>query len=323
MNKIKVSVCIPVYGVEKYIERCARSLFEQTMEEGIEFIFVDDCTQDKSISVLQRILEEYPHRKEQVIILHHEENKGLSGARNTSLAVAKGNYIIHCDSDDWVGLDMYEKMYRKAIETDADMVYCSFFVCWDNGKQKEIPMKEYPDVDAMIQDIFYSTQFNSLTNKLFRREIALSTSLEVPNHICNGEDFLRVSQMLMECKKPTYCPDVFYYYQKNKDSITMAFNRQNYESLFEVINILKNKLGAEYFDRFGMIYRNILRESIIYNQEAGEYFLSLWEKKYWINEKINIFRDRNLRWEMKVLLYVACISYRLSCLLFNLVQRKY
>ena len=82
---MKVSVCIPVYGVEKYIERCARSLFEQTMKDDIEFIFVDDCTPDKSIEILQKVLEEYPERKNQVKIIRHETNKGLTGARNTAL----------------------------------------------------------------------------------------------------------------------------------------------------------------------------------------------------------------------------------------------
>ena len=87
---VKVSVCIPVYGVEKYIERCARSLFEQTMQEGIEFIFVNDCTPDKNIEILERVLAEYPHRKEQTKIIHHENNKGLVSARNTGLTYAVG-----------------------------------------------------------------------------------------------------------------------------------------------------------------------------------------------------------------------------------------
>ncbi|MBO5667722.1 MAG: glycosyltransferase family 2 protein, partial [Lentisphaeria bacterium] len=89
---IKVSVCIPVYGVEKYIERCARSLFEQTMRDGIEFIFVNDCTPDKSIEILEQILSEYPHRQEQTKIIHHKQNGGLVAARNTGLAHASGEY---------------------------------------------------------------------------------------------------------------------------------------------------------------------------------------------------------------------------------------
>ena len=123
---VKVSVCIPVYGVEKYIERCARSLFEQTMRDGIEFIFVNDCTPDKSIEILEKVLAEYPHRKKQTQIINHEKNSGLVAARKTGLAHATGEYIIHCDSDDWVELNMYEKMYHAAKAADADMVYCDY-----------------------------------------------------------------------------------------------------------------------------------------------------------------------------------------------------
>ena len=105
---MKVSVCSPVYGVEKYIERCARSLFDQTMKNDIEFIFVDDCTPDRSIEVLEAILSEYPERRSQVKIVRHSHNKGLTGARNTALKEASGEYIIHCDSDDWVDLEAYK-----------------------------------------------------------------------------------------------------------------------------------------------------------------------------------------------------------------------
>ena len=81
MDHICISVIVPIYGVEQYIERCARSLFEQTMNEGIEYIFVDDCTKDNSIYILNRVLEDYPERRHQVTLLRHDVNKGLPQAR--------------------------------------------------------------------------------------------------------------------------------------------------------------------------------------------------------------------------------------------------
>lgn len=98
---IKVSVIIPVYNVEKYIEHCARSLMEQTLMD-IEYIFVDDCTPDHSMEILQRVLTDYPERLESIRIIHHTQNSGLATVRNTGLQIAQGEYIIHCDSDDWV-----------------------------------------------------------------------------------------------------------------------------------------------------------------------------------------------------------------------------
>lgn len=126
MERPKVSVIIPVYGVERYIEQCARSLFEQTMQDGIEYIFVDDCSPDKSIEILENVLREYPHRRLQTRIIRHTENQGLGGARKTGMEYATGEYIIHCDSDDWVEPDMYETLYRKATEENADIVGCDY-----------------------------------------------------------------------------------------------------------------------------------------------------------------------------------------------------
>ena len=111
-ENIKVSVCIPVFGVEKYIERCARSLFEQTMQKGIEFIFVNDCTPDRSIEILRQVLEEYPHRHPWVKIIDHTQNNGVGKTRRIAIENASGAYIIHCDPDDWVDKDFYEKIFN-------------------------------------------------------------------------------------------------------------------------------------------------------------------------------------------------------------------
>lgn len=119
---IKLSVIVPFYGVEKYIARCAESLMRQTTQDDVEFIFVNDATKDNSFDVLQKVLTEYPEREEQVTILHHERNKGLPAARNTSLSIAKGKNIYHCDSDDYLERDVLEVLYRKADENKSDIV---------------------------------------------------------------------------------------------------------------------------------------------------------------------------------------------------------
>ena len=117
---MSVSVVIPVFKVRNFIERCATSLFEQTLED-VEYIFVDDASPDDSIEILKECLERYPKRKAQVQILTHEQNKGLPAARNTGLAVATGEYVFHCDSDDWVESTMLEDLYVTAIQNSADI----------------------------------------------------------------------------------------------------------------------------------------------------------------------------------------------------------
>ena len=116
-----VSVLVPVWNVEKYIERCARSIFDQTYE-NLEIIFVDDYTPDNSIQIIERLLLEYPQRVKQTQIIHHEHNRGLSAARNTAVDACNGEFIFHVDSDDWVELNAIELLLKKQQETDADIV---------------------------------------------------------------------------------------------------------------------------------------------------------------------------------------------------------
>ena len=120
-----ISIIIPIYKSEKFIEKCSRSLFEQTLN-NIEFIFINDSTPDISISLLYNIIDHYPNREEKFKIINLEKNQGVANARNVGIENATGEYVIHCDSDDWVDKDMYERLYRKAQETDADIVGCNF-----------------------------------------------------------------------------------------------------------------------------------------------------------------------------------------------------
>ena len=107
----KVSVIIPVYNVEKYIEKCARSLFEQTLDD-IEYIFIDDCSPDNSMLVLSKVLKSYPKREAQVRIIRNPENKGVAYSRTIGMKAATGEYMIHCDPDDWVDKELYQNMYK-------------------------------------------------------------------------------------------------------------------------------------------------------------------------------------------------------------------
>lgn len=124
---IKVSVIVPIYQVAAYIERCARSLLEQTLE-NVELIFVDDCSPDESMQILQTVLAEYPERRVKVRVVRHVGNQGLPAARNTGLALAEGKYIFHFDSDDWAENTLLERLYDAAEEADADFVWCDWYL---------------------------------------------------------------------------------------------------------------------------------------------------------------------------------------------------
>ena len=131
MNNPLVSILVPIYGVEKYIKRCAISLFEQTYK-NIEFVFVNDCTRDSSISVLKDVVTEYPHLADKVKIINHIRNKGLAAARNTAVKESSGDFIFHVDADDWLEKTAIESCVNVQEVNDADIVTVNAKAIWNN-----------------------------------------------------------------------------------------------------------------------------------------------------------------------------------------------
>lgn len=212
----KVSVVIPVYGVEKYIERCARSLFEQTLDD-IEYIFVNDCTKDRSIDILNEVINDYPARKQQIRIVHHEKNKGLPFARQSGWQVATGEYVANCDSDDWVDLNLYEMMYKEAIEKNADIVVSDIMFVREDVTDRICGLR---DVNAskedVIKDMMYMRILWCIWNKLFRREL-LAQLEEFPQKYM-AEDMAVTLPLYNMCDVIAYCQSACYFYNVRTDT---------------------------------------------------------------------------------------------------------
>lgn len=128
MDNIKVSVTVPVYNTAKYLRQCLDSLKAQTLK-NIEFILVNDGSTDIS----GEICEEYAKKDSRFRVIH-QKNGGLATARQTGLDNAHGEYVIVCDSDDWTEPDIYEKLYQKAKETNADIVLCGYYAEYGDGR---------------------------------------------------------------------------------------------------------------------------------------------------------------------------------------------
>lgn len=149
---MKVSLLIPVYGVEKYIEKCAVSLFEQTYED-IEYIFVDDCTPDNSMNVLSGVIERYPKRKDHTRIIHHDCNKGLAQARNTALEAATGDFVLNVDSDDYLELQAIERLCAVADKKKADVVVFGFYSVYVKGRVACPNMYHFVDKESYLKSL--------------------------------------------------------------------------------------------------------------------------------------------------------------------------
>ena len=227
----KVSVIIPIYGVEKYIPRCARSLFEQTLDD-IEYIFVDDCTRDNSIMVLQDVINQYPDRKKQVTILHHETNKGLPQARKTGIEHSVGKYIAHCDSDDFVEKDTYETLLQKAEETDADIVFSDLFY---DGRYKTV-IKAFPsdklDKNYMNYHCCSYTGAVTMVQYFCKRNLYTENDIHFPTAMIM-EDQVVTNQLRFYAQKIGYIQKPLYHYIININSMT------NFNSIDDTLNKIK------------------------------------------------------------------------------------
>ena len=202
----KLSVIVPIYGVEQYIEKCARSLFDQTLSD-IEYIFVDDSSPDNSIKILESIIEEYPERKGNTKIIRHNNNKGLPTARKSGVKIAKGEYIIHCDSDDWVDLNLYEQMYETAKQNESDLVICN---CknTDGINYTITPGGHKYNVSDCICDMFHRKMWWSLCNKMFKSTL-YDNRLIYPEDAM-GEDMCLCLQLMKNVKNISYISDLYY-----------------------------------------------------------------------------------------------------------------
>lgn len=238
----KVSVIIPVYGVEKYIERCARSLFEQTLDD-IEYLFIDDCTPDCSIEILKQVLEEYPQRKPLVVIHHMKQNSGQAKVRKWGMENATGEYVIHCDSDDWVDRDMYRAMYEKAKEENADVVLCQY--ARTDGTEI-LPDLTYFNENTLISDMLLEKTNWSLCSRLCKKELYSDIHYPTQNM---GEDFHIVVQISLKSHHTAYIPRVYYYYYSNPNSIckfpTVDACLSRYNQTLENFKYVINKLISE------------------------------------------------------------------------------
>lgn len=171
MRNVKVSVIVPIYKAEKYIERCVRSLMEQTLKDGIEFVFVNDCTPDNSMQILERVINDYPERSSQIIIWNNPENLGVTKSRIKGIELSHGKYIGWCDSDDWCERNMFENMYNKVSVNFSDIVVCNY---WEvtSGERRQICIAHSENPQTAIANSIYGRSFSGvLWNQIVKKEI--------------------------------------------------------------------------------------------------------------------------------------------------------
>ena len=249
MYSPKISVIITIYNSENYITPCVNSLFNQTLEE-IEYIFINDATQDNSIEKLHCIIGDFPNRKPSVKIINLNKNKGVSNARRIGLENATGEYIIHCDSDDWIDKDMYERLYQKAKETDADIVGCNFRhefsdIQYDFHQQYSDSMEEN------IRRLINGKIFPSLCTSLTRRSLITGYNVSFPIGLNMGEDLFFNLQLYLHATKIVGMDWAPYHYRHTENSSCVQRTRKSIDSDIAIAGMIERLMkDQKMYDKY-------------------------------------------------------------------------
>lgn len=316
----KVSVIIPVYNVEKYIEKCLHSLFSQTLDD-LEYIFIDDCSPDRSFEAIKRILEEYPSRKHQVKLIRHEKNQGVGVTRQDGIDVAIGEYVIHCDPDDWIEPQMYESLYREAISKDADVVICDYFI---NSSISQSVRHQYLENSPkeLFASIANSSFHTALWNKLVRRSLA--QSIRIPYGVNLWEDMSYSPRILFEASGVVKVDAPLYHYRiDNSESIVHSVNRQSTFSKIEAVKTL-----VKYFEARPIFKEKINWDDMLLLQWSAKrdfiYNPTKSDRDLWLSvfpEVNNAYHNLNLSFKSKAL--AICAKYNLLFLIRLYDRNKY
>lgn len=312
----KVSIIVPVYNVEQYIEKCLNSLVSQTID-NYEIIIVVDGSKDGSINIVRKFYNEYP----EIISYYETSNKGLSAARNYGIKKAKGEYIGFIDSDDYISEKMFEKMYNYAINNECDVVVCNYYKVTEE------------ETNEMLLDISKTDRKEDIIikakpyawNKIYKRELFEKCDIEFPEGLI-FEDICTVYPLLMQAEKIGYVKEGLYYYIYDRKDSIMNKKKRNDFAMLEVLNRLNTYCKEqELFLIYNKLIYDINVRHIYYRmREVNKYkntrkynskfiyesFKLLknsfprWRSESQYAKEMNVIKKNMLCWQIKVLLGV-------------------
>jgi glycosyltransferase involved in cell wall biosynthesis len=305
VNIPKVSVIVTIYNREKYIEKCVRSLMEQTLDD-VEFVCVDDASTDASLLKLNRVLEDYPNRKSMVNIICLENNAGRAIARQIGIEHVKGEYVIHVDSDDWVDKDMLELLYTKAKETNADIVGCN--LTHEYGTHQQIFKQSYSgDVEEDIRRLLNGRLFPSLCTSLTRTDLIKEHQITFPQGLDTGEDLLFNLSLYLVAHKVVGIDNPSYHYRHTEDSGSFQHTSKSINSVIEVacrIETLMRETGNYEKYEEDILFRKFSMKCALVTDFKNDAY-----NKKWLNlfpeTHSYIWKYKQFSWKRRVELWLA------------------
>ena len=241
--KAKVSVVIPIYNVEKYIARCLDSVLAQSLND-LEIILVDDGTPDGSMQIVGR----YAATDHRFRIVTHERNRGLMQARKTGYMIAESDYVLFCDSDDYLPPTAIETLYNEAKRSDADIVSGDMTLVFPDGRQivRTSVLKYGSSKIPVYRSLLLDEYHHNLCGKIFRRSVLQDYNYTTIEHFTNGEDGYLFYQVVENVGKVVHLNEPVYYYVQSSD--TSSKTRHNRKAIRSIclLNQLRDQLASKY-----------------------------------------------------------------------------
>lgn len=232
-NKIKVSIIVPVYNSEDYIETCIKSLQDQTLKD-IEIICVDDKSTDNSVKIIEDLIT----KDDRISLYINEENKRVGYCRNIGISEAKGEYIGFIDNDDYVDLDFYERLYDAAKVYDADVAMGEIQIFNVAANQVSLERKYQFGCEYLMPKIINKLQEGVAWDKIYRNSfLKQNKDVRFPENVILGEDNLFVFKVMCKCNKLIFTPSSYYHWCRRMSSAGLSekYSIMRTESSYKVL----------------------------------------------------------------------------------------
>lgn len=294
-----LSVIVPVYNVETYLNQCISSIINQTYE-NLEILLIDDGSTDRS----GMICDQYAVKDTRIRVVH-QENQGLSGARNVGTDLAQGQYVAYVDSDDWLDIHMYDELLRILQKHKLDMVRCAAF--FSDGEKKEIlsPKKEFQNQLFINEDVFkrYFDEFlcKVVWNAVYKKDIV--KGILSPER-CHSQDNYVSGMYLYRSKRMMIIDKPLYYYRQNPQSITRSGNRRPLDICICTNKLIHDLQADGFSDTYflHLLYKKLARELFHFVRATNDGYKikSMKDKLYcFISENLSFRRRLEFKYLIK------------------------
>lgn len=308
---MKVSIIIPVYGVEKYLAKCLDSLVTQTLKD-IEIIVVNDGTKDNS----QKIIDKYQKKYPKLIKAYIKENGGQGSARNYGLEYAKGEYIGYVDSDDYVDPTMFEKLYNTASKNNSDMVICGNYVVSEDYSILKTELLNFPTDKHNCKDN-YNLIFDKMAvwNKIYKKELILNNKIDFRSQKWY-EDLDFTIPLLLKSKRIDFVNEPLYYYllregstMNNKNVTRNLEIIESFDSLYHRVDVKKYYEEIEYLTILHVLVPSSVRVIQINDKDTKKIVKELVDYSY--SKFPNLEHNKYLKNNKKFKLLIFLIKHNM------------